>query len=211
MPAREASRSAASVKPRFSMRSTKRMTSPPTPQPKQWNRPLAGDTENDGDFSSWNGHNPLRLPPPALRSWTCSPITSSMGDFSRTAAMSSSRIRPATELSLGLRSDAPHADTVGSEGDVQAVPFRRELVRRGGAERLPGAEDDRRPAGLTDVVRGVREMLGLQRERAGLPVDVPARTSHVADQEVAGVDLHAGLVGVGPQGDAVTRILRNCG
>ena len=75
---------------------TKRMTSPPAPQPKQWKDLADGDTDSDGDFSSWNGQMPLRLPPPALRSWTCSPMTSAIGVFSRTSAMSSSRIRPAT-------------------------------------------------------------------------------------------------------------------
>ena len=75
---------------------TNRMTSPPTPQPKQWNKFLDGDTDSDGDFSSWNGQMPFRLPPPALRSWTCSPMTSAMGVLSRTSATSSSLIRPAT-------------------------------------------------------------------------------------------------------------------
>ena len=75
---------------------TKRMTSPPAPQPKQWYSPRAGETESDGDFSSWKGQMPLRLPPPALRSWTCSPMMSAIGVFSRTSAMSSSLIRPAT-------------------------------------------------------------------------------------------------------------------
>ena len=91
-----ASRSTASPKLTCSIRSTNRMTSPPTPHPKQWNRPRAGDTDSDGDFSSWNGQSPLRLPPPALRSATCSPMTSAIGDRSRTAATSSSRMRPAT-------------------------------------------------------------------------------------------------------------------
>ena len=35
------------------------MTSPPSPQPKQWQNPRAGVTWNDGDFSSWNGHRPF--------------------------------------------------------------------------------------------------------------------------------------------------------
>src|ERR1700710_1464861 len=103
------------------MRSRKRIT-PPAPQPKQWKTPRAGDTESDGDFSSWNGQMPLRLPPPELRSWTCSPITSSIGDLSRTRAMSSARIRPPRGLSLGARSDEPgvpsHGRRVGQLGDL---------------------------------------------------------------------------------------------
>ena len=49
----------------------------------------------EGVFSSWNGHRPLSEPPPAFFSYRYSPTTSSIGDRSRTAAMSSSRIRPA--------------------------------------------------------------------------------------------------------------------
>src|SRR3954447_19639634 len=70
------------------------MTSPPTSQPKQWYRFLVGVTWNDGDFSSWNGHSPLRLPPPARLSCRCSPTISSIFDRSRTSAMSAARIRP---------------------------------------------------------------------------------------------------------------------
>ena len=76
------------------------MTSPPSPQPKQWKNPRPGLTLNDGDFSSWNGHSPFWEPPPALRSVTYCETTSSMRAFSRTSAMSSSRIRPATSRSL---------------------------------------------------------------------------------------------------------------
>ena len=46
------------------------MTSPPSPQPKQWKTLRDGVTWNDGDFSSWNGHRPFSEPPPALRSVT---------------------------------------------------------------------------------------------------------------------------------------------
>ena len=42
------------------------MTSPPSPQPKQWKNRAAGLTLNDGDFSSWKGHSPFWEPPPAL-------------------------------------------------------------------------------------------------------------------------------------------------
>ena len=42
------------------------MTSPPSPQEKQWYSSLPGVTLNDGVRSSWNGHSPLSEPPPAL-------------------------------------------------------------------------------------------------------------------------------------------------
>jgi hypothetical protein len=51
---------------------------------------------NDGDFSSWNGQSPFCEPPPAFFSVTYCETMSSMRAFSRTSAMSSSRIRPAT-------------------------------------------------------------------------------------------------------------------
>ena len=72
------------------------MTSPPSWQPKQWKPPAAGLTLNDGVFSSWNGQSPFIEPPPAFLSVTYWTTTSSMGAFSRTSAMLSSRIRPAT-------------------------------------------------------------------------------------------------------------------
>ena len=72
------------------------MTSPPSPQPKQWKNWRWGFTLNDGDFSSWNGHSPFSEPPPAGRSVTYSETISSILAFSRSSAMSSSRIRPAT-------------------------------------------------------------------------------------------------------------------
>src|SRR5215469_15939978 len=111
MPARAASRSTASRKERLSTFSTNRMTSPPSAQEKQYHRPRAGVTLNEGVFSSWNGHRPLSDPPPALRSCRYSPITSAMGDCSRTSAMSSSRIRPATRTP---RSSAPVAASLVS-------------------------------------------------------------------------------------------------
>ena len=75
---------------------TKSIAEPPSLHPKQWNVPCEGRTLNDGVFSSWNGHRPFSDPPPARRSATYSPITSSIRVRSRTSAMSLSRIRPAT-------------------------------------------------------------------------------------------------------------------
>src|ERR687896_227894 len=100
MPVLAASRSSVSANGRCSIFSMNVMTSPPSPQPWQYHMPRVGVTLNEGVFSSWNGHRPLRLPPPALLSWRYSPTTSAIGDRSRTSAMSSLRIRPATSASL---------------------------------------------------------------------------------------------------------------
>src|SRR5262249_48963501 len=62
--------------------------------------------------------SPLSEPPPALRSWRYSPITSAMGDCSRTIAMSSSRIRPATRTP---RSSAPVAASLALGAHTFAV------------------------------------------------------------------------------------------
>src|SRR5579859_7563886 len=115
------------------------MTSPPSAQEKQYHRPRAGVTLNDGVFSSWNGHSPLSEPPPALRSCRYSPITSAMGDCSRTSAMSSSRIRPATRTP---RSSAPVAASLVA-GAHTSRPAAR--TARGGS---PGACYRRRVRGL---------------------------------------------------------------
>src|SRR5215217_5267393 len=71
------------------------MASPPAPQPWQKYTLRAGDTLNEAVFSSWNGQSPLRLPPPADLSVTCSEMTSAIDVRSRTRAMSSSLILPA--------------------------------------------------------------------------------------------------------------------
>src|SRR6476469_5796475 len=83
------------------------MVSPPSWQPKQWKSPLLGLTWKDGDFSSWNGQRPLRLPPPALRNWRYSDTTASIGTASRTAFTSSSLILPATHGFYGDRPALP--------------------------------------------------------------------------------------------------------
>jgi hypothetical protein len=49
------------------------ITSPPTPQPKQWKNPFSPLTWNDGVFSPWNGHSPFHVAPlrrSGTRSWT---------------------------------------------------------------------------------------------------------------------------------------------
>src|SRR5207245_8021225 len=79
-PALPASRSTASVNVRWSIFMTKEMTSPPSPQPKQWKYPRAGLTWNDGVFSSWNGQRPFSEPPPAFLSWTYCSTIDPMGD-----------------------------------------------------------------------------------------------------------------------------------
>src|SRR5690606_2582768 len=118
MPAARARCSTASTKLRCSIFWMKEMTSPPSPQPKQYQRLRAGVTLNEGVFSSWKGHRPLREPPPALRSWRYSPTTSAIGERSRTSATSSSLIRPATEarvfVAAGLGGDGGGSPAVGA-------------------------------------------------------------------------------------------------
>ena len=93
------------------------MTSPPSWQPKQWKKPRDGVTLNDGLFSSWNGHSPLSEPPPALRSVTWAATTSSIRDRSRTSAMSSSRIRPATRRVYAVDRQPRNARPHGRQRD----------------------------------------------------------------------------------------------
>src|SRR5918999_5013718 len=112
MPAWPARPSTASEKERWSIFITNVMVSPPSWQPKQWKNPLLGLTWKEGDFSSWNGHRPLRLPPPALRSWRYSDTTASIGTASRTAFTSSSLILPATREFYG------GAATLRSAGEI---------------------------------------------------------------------------------------------
>src|ERR1700733_14120401 len=133
---RAASRSTASVKLRLSIRCTNLMTSPPSAQEKQYQSPRAGVTLNDGVFSSWNGHSPLSEPPPALRSCRYSPMTSSIAERSRTSAMSSSRIRPAT-VAVALGVDRPLNEPIGGRAligthGVRGVEHehRSEVVRK---------------------------------------------------------------------------------
>jgi hypothetical protein len=58
MPARPASSSTASRKPRFCVSRTKVITSPEVWHPKQWKTWSSALTLNDGVFSVWNGHSP---------------------------------------------------------------------------------------------------------------------------------------------------------
>lgn len=77
-----------------------------------------------GDFSSWNGQRPLRLPPPALRSWRYSETTASIGTASRTAFTSSSLILPATGEVYGWGTTAvPRAEVIrGTRGLSPGTP-----------------------------------------------------------------------------------------
>src|SRR5262245_16049165 len=139
MPALPASRSTDSRNVRCSASIRNLMASPPAPQPWQKYTFRAGDTVNDGVFSSWNGHRPLRLPPPAERSVTVSLITSAIEVRSRTSAMSSSLTLPATAtycLALAIaRHEGPvpgHGRRIGQRGDlVDHHPQSRGVVLRG--------------------------------------------------------------------------------
>src|SRR3954469_13603107 len=106
---------------------TKSMTPPPSAQPKQWKLLCEGRTVNEGVFSSWNGQSPFSEPAPARRSATYSPTTSSMLFRSRIAAMSLSRIRPATRVSLCVGADGS-AGTPGVPGDGLLVGQHCDLV-----------------------------------------------------------------------------------
>src|SRR3954453_9460367 len=74
------------------------MTSPPSPQPKQWNTLAEGRTLKEGRFSSWKGHRPSSRSLPAGLSATTAPTTSTTDAASRTAFRLASRIFPAADL-----------------------------------------------------------------------------------------------------------------
>ncbi len=69
------------------------MTSPPTPQPKQWYSLPTGSTEKLGVRSSWNGHRPTKRAPETRRSDVRSETTSTMSAAAFTASTESSLIR----------------------------------------------------------------------------------------------------------------------
>ena len=56
---------------------TKLITFPASPHPKHLYICLSCETENEGDFSLWNGHNPIKFLPDLL-SLTVSEITSTI-------------------------------------------------------------------------------------------------------------------------------------
>ena len=62
---RAASSSTVSVNEEWSIFWMKAMTSPDSPQPKQWKVPSCGRMWKEGLRSSWNGHSPLKEPMPA--------------------------------------------------------------------------------------------------------------------------------------------------
>ena len=74
---------------------TNENTSPPSWQPKHFQESRLGVTVNDGVFSPWNGHSPLKVVP-AFFSCTVSPTTSTM--FSR--LLTSAATPPAVFLDL---------------------------------------------------------------------------------------------------------------
>ena len=186
-------------------------TSPPSPHPKQWYVPCDGRTLNDGDFSSWNGHSPFRFPPPALRSDTYSPTTTSIRLASRTRSLSASLIRPATPASLfsaprrrgpptdDVHSHRPDAHPVGSAGSAAAAPTR--LVgsgRRGSrtpavASPSPGRPPARvrrraRPSSVRTTTTGVSTAASRVRRDVPSAVPIPAivAAAHRVRQHVRG-------------------------
>src|SRR5438874_190388 len=135
MPARAANRSTASTNVRWSVSITNRIASPPAPQPWQKYRLRDDETVNDGVFSSWNGHSPFRLPPPAGLSVTRSEITSTIEVRSRTNPMSSSRILPA----MGTGHLRPTSCPVPGPADEPAA-----LVARAASSATHAATEDHR-------------------------------------------------------------------
>ncbi len=89
---------------------TKLKTSPPSPQPKQCQLSRAGVTTNEGVFSPWNGHRPLKVVP-ALRRETLSPMTSTMSSFDLTVATT-----PSDKGPLGCPADGSLMAAVADPG-----------------------------------------------------------------------------------------------
>src|SRR5690349_11462094 len=149
------------------------MTSPPRWHPKQ-NQPRPGRTWNDGLFSSWKGQSPLNAPPPADLSVTCCLTISTMSARSRTSAMSSSRIRPAT------RAVYVRATTVLRRSSWGCGPSRQGPVPghdRGVGEAGDLVDGDARPGGV--VTRGCPVVLERALQRPGRPVE--QRGQHLPD------------------------------
>src|SRR6266704_4658731 len=76
----------------------KSIASPCSWQPKHRKACVEAFTVNEGVFSWWKGQSPFILVPPAGRRVTYSPTRATMSVASRTSAIDSSRIRPATVL-----------------------------------------------------------------------------------------------------------------
>src|SRR5262249_49156550 len=136
MPARAASRSTASTKSRCSISRTNVMASPLLLQPKQYQNPMSGFTENDGVFSLWKGHNPTKRLPTRF-SARCSPTRPTMSVASRTRATSSSTM-PTADRDYGVGSDAAWQivgtppEEIDSEREREAIRHAAHVVHREG-------------------------------------------------------------------------------
>ena len=171
------------------------MTPPPSPQPKQWKNSREGFTLNDGVFSSWKGQSPFIEPPPAFLRVTYWDTTSSMGAFSRTSAMLSSRIRPATSpilrrCSVVARHDVHRLlagrDAVQLVADqaVGARPHRAARATDVRGDQQPGASQSGLSAGSgsgSTTSTAARIRAASQRGDQGVGVDDRA-ASHVDQQ-----------------------------
>ena len=150
MPARAASHSTASGKPRCSTSRTKVMTSPRAWQPKQYHTPSLALTENDGVFSLWKGQRPFQRCP-SRRSWMYWLITPTMSDAALTPATSSSR--------MPIRARLPA---------VARRPGRqRRRARARAARRLTVNPEDPRTAAFPDGPRRARTRCRRRREAGG--------------------------------------------
>ena len=86
---------------------TKLKMSPPRPHPKQCQVSRFGVTTNEGVFSPWNGHRPLKTVP-AFLSATVSPTTSTTLNLLFTSAAT-----PTAKLTLqAIRSNLRQVDRV---------------------------------------------------------------------------------------------------
>ena len=125
MPARAASRSTAPTKSRCSTSRTNVIASPLFWQPKQYQTPCSGFTENDGDFSLWNGQRPEKRRPTRF-SATCSGERDEIGGFSDPLHV---LVEDAHRAQARRRGTAPRHDTARQALEAPAEQLDAEAER----------------------------------------------------------------------------------
>src|SRR5215218_10830360 len=113
------------------------------------------------------------------------------------------RLRPRVSTASSTTGSSLDMATLLGTGGARSVGG--EPVDRGGVVALAGAQHGRREVG---VVGRVGEVLGLQGETVALPVGAAAGPDHGAVEEVARVELDAGLVGEDLQYPPAARVLQ---
>src|SRR5215211_4770989 len=113
------------------------------------------------------------------------------------------RLRPRVSTASSTTGSTLDMATLLGTGGARSVGG--EPVDRGGVVALAGAQHGRREVG---VVGRVGEVLGLQGETVALPVGAAAGPDHGAVEEVARVELDAGLVGEDLQHPPAARVLQ---